>query len=63
HEESWKKIKGIGAGSSTRLHESPALVGGANVYTISQGKLASIETRTFDAKTGRYTGRRPLGSA
>jgi 3',5'-cyclic AMP phosphodiesterase CpdA len=59
HEDTGCRLRGIGAGSSTRLHGSPAKVGGVNVYTIRDGRLAAVETRTFDPATGRYSGRRP----
>jgi 3',5'-cyclic AMP phosphodiesterase CpdA len=54
-------VRGIGVGSSTRLHRSPELVGGVNVYTFRDGKLLSVETRTYDPATGSYSGRRATG--
>jgi 3',5'-cyclic AMP phosphodiesterase CpdA len=55
--EGWK-LTIVNSGSSTRLHRSPALVGGYNVYVIEGDRLASIETRTYRPESDRFDGRR-----
>lgn len=54
HAAHGRVVRGIGAGSSTRVDARPHKLGRIHVYTIRDGALAGVETRVFDPDKGHY---------